>query len=91
MFKESAQILSTFEESANDHINKFVWIQHSWRQCKSASFFRISSWTFHLNPAYASKEVAVIFLSLTNADLGDIFETIFRLKTNQISVSAKYV
>ena len=22
MFKESAQILSTFEESANDHINK---------------------------------------------------------------------
>lgn len=66
-------MLSSFSEAANDHILKLCQFNIFEGNASLQNSLELAAENFTQTPAYARKEVLVVFSSLTNADPGDIF------------------
>jgi transcription initiation factor TFIIH subunit 2 len=80
-------LISDFVDSAEDHCTKLLDFKEFEGNPSLQNSLELACENFRSVPNYASKEVLCVFSSLTNSDPGNIFQTIARLKQDQISCS----
>eukprot|EP00347_Sterkiella_histriomuscorum_P002583 403367585 len=86
-FRERAIILSDFNDSPQDHIEKICRFSDLEGNASIQNSLELCIENFTAVPSYAKKEILIIFCSITNCDPGNIFETYDKLKSKMITCS----